>query len=455
MRILHTIQASIFDVYSDHQIGRELKAMSAFFDRHPELVKGVAMDLHLKDVYGTGRQGLSAESVMRCALLKQMRELSYQELAFHLSDSNSFQAFARLSPTFFPKKSVLQSTISRLTAETWERINQCVLNEAIDLKLERAQTIRIDSTVTETPIHEPTDSRLLNDCVRVMVRLLKQATQLSGSVCFDYQNHSRLANRRAHKISHTKGMGKDKVDLYEDLVQATYKTLGYIERAEVAVHIGSSNALASELWNAEVSRFKPLIQSVIDQTQRRVFNGEKVPAEEKIFSIFEAHTDIIIKGSREIQYGHKLNLSSGKSGLILDVVIEQGNPADTDRLQPMLERHIEKFGLAPRQVAADGGYASGANLEAVKELGVNDMAFNKKRGLNVADMAKSPGIYRRLRNFRAGIEANISCLKRAYGLARCTWKGIKHFTSYVWSSVVSYNLTVMARLLIPPIKPVS
>ncbi len=89
MRILHTIQASIFDVYSDHQIGQELKAMSAFFDRHPELVKWVAMDLHLKDVYGTGRQGLSAESVMRCALLKQMRELSYQELAFHLSDSNS------------------------------------------------------------------------------------------------------------------------------------------------------------------------------------------------------------------------------------------------------------------------------------------------------------------------------------------------------------------------------
>ncbi len=250
-------------------------------------------------------------------------------------------------------------------------------------------------------------------------------------------------------------MGKDKVDLYEDLVQAASKTLGYLERAQVAVHIGCSNALASELWNAEVLHFKPLIQSVIDQTQSRVFNGEKVPAAQKVFSIFEEHTDIIIKGSREIQYGHKLNLSSGKSGLILDVAIEQGNPADTDRLQPMLERHIEKFGAAPRQVAADGGYASGANLEAVKELGVNDMAFNKKRGLNVADMAKSPGIYRRLRNFRAGIEANISCLKRAYGLVRCTWKGIKHFTSYIWSSVVSYNLTVLARLLLPSIKPVS
>jgi IS5 family transposase len=86
---------------------------------------------------------------------------------------------------------------------------------------------------------------------------------------------------------------------------------------------------------------------VIDQAQRRVLQGENVPADEKIFSLFETHTDIIIKGSRDIQYGHKLNLSSSKSGLILDVVIEAGNPANTDRLLPMLDRHIENYGNAP------------------------------------------------------------------------------------------------------------
>ena len=199
-------------------------------------------------------------------------------------------------------------------------------------------------------------------------------------------------------------------------------------------------------WQAEVERFKPLIQRIIDQTQRRVFNDEKVPAPEKIFSLFEDHTDIVIKGARDIEYGHKLNLSSGKSGLILDVVIEEGNPADTDRLLPMLERHVALFDQPPRQVAADGGYASGANLEAVKAMGVTDMAFNKKRGLSIADMAKSAWVYRQLKNFRAGIEAGISCLKRAYGLTRCTWKGLQHYRSFVWSSVVSHNLTVMARL---------
>ena len=88
---------------------------------------------------------------------------------------------------------------------------------------------------------------------------------------------------------------------------------------------------------------------VIDQTQRRVFRGESVPAGEKVFSLFETHTDIIIKGHRDIQYGHKLNLSSGKSELILGMVVEEGNPADTDRLLPMLERHINQYGCAPKQ----------------------------------------------------------------------------------------------------------
>ena len=117
--------------------------------------------------------------------------------------------------------------------------------------------------------------------------------------------------------------------------------------------------------------------------------------------------------------------------MILDVVIEAGNPADAERLLPMLERHIDIYGRPPRQMAADGGYASGGNLKAAKEKGVRDMAFHKKRGLKIEDMVRSRWVYRKLRNFRAGIEAGISCLKRAYGLARCTWKGLAHFKAYV------------------------
>jgi IS5 family transposase len=97
-------------------------------------------------------------------------------------------------------------------------------------------------------------------------------------------------------------------------------------------------------------------------------------------------------------------------------------------------------------MAADGGYASRDNLAQAKACGVRDMAFHKKSGLRIEDMVRSHWVYRKLRNFRAGIEAGISCLKRTYGLDRCTWRGLAHFKAYVWSSAVAYNLALLARL---------
>jgi IS5 family transposase len=423
MRQTRTDQVSIFDRFSNHDIGKELKAMSARLDRHRELLEWVVLDLHLKDFYDTGRQGLPAESVLRCALLKQYRQLSYQELAFHVSDSVSFQAFARLPGHLFPKKSVLQQTISRIQPATWERINQVVLLDAQQEKVETGKKLRIDSTVTETDIHAPSDSTLLWDSVRVMVRLLEAAQSMQGTPAIGFRNHRRRAKRRARSILYTRGQDK-KTALYRDLINVTTHTLEYLEQARMILSVTGSATLQVEAWLAEVAHYLPLIRQVIDQTQRRVFQGECVPAGEKLFSLFEPHTDIIIKGSRDIQYGHKLNLSSGKSGLILDVVVEEGNPADAERLVSMLERHINHYGCAPKQLAVDGGYASKDNLEKAKGCGVVDVAFHKKRGLRIEEMVKSTWVYRQLRNFRAGIEAGISCLKRAYGLSRCTWKGL-------------------------------
>ena len=128
MRKVRTVQASIFDVFAGHEIGRELKAMSDWLDAHCALLGLVAADLRRDGVQETGRRGLPAEAVLRCALLKQYRQLSYEELAFHLEDSASFRAFARLPWAWSPKKSVLQKTISAIRAETWEAINRALLS---------------------------------------------------------------------------------------------------------------------------------------------------------------------------------------------------------------------------------------------------------------------------------------------------------------------------------------
>ena len=170
MRQDRTIQASLFDGFAQHEIGGELKKASTWLDEHPTLLGLVAADLRRDGVQETGRHGLSAEAVLRCALLKQYRQLSYEELAFHLEDSASFRAFARLPWAWNPKKSVLHKTISAIRAGTWEAINRTLLASARQEKIEDGSIVRLDSTVTEALMHEPSDSSLLWDAVRVMVR---------------------------------------------------------------------------------------------------------------------------------------------------------------------------------------------------------------------------------------------------------------------------------------------
>jgi IS5 family transposase len=445
MREKRTVQNSIFHFFADHEIGRELQAISNWLDHHAEILEWVAADLQQVPVSDCGRKGLPVESVLRCAILKQYRQVSYEELAFYLLDSYSFQAFARLPLGIIPKKAVLQRTIGRISDATWEKINQVLLGHAQAEGVERGRVIRLDSTATDSPIHEPSDSRLLWDGVRVLARLFEQAQELSGNVSLPYRNHQRRAKKRMRTIHHTRSQAK-KVALYQDLIQVTRMSLAYIDPVYQALAASLADPAGCTAWLAEVNHYRGLIERVIDQTERRVFQGEKVPAQEKLFSLFEEHTDIIVKGSRDIQYGHKLNLMTGQSGLVLDVVIEDGNPADTERFIPMLDRHIQHYGKAPRQVATDGGYASTDNLRQAKEKGVKDVAFHKKKGLKVEAMTKSDWVYRKLRNFRAGIEAGISYLKRSFGLGRCRWKGLAHFKAYVWASVVTHNLVTLARL---------
>ena len=446
MRQKCTVQSSIFDVYANHEIGRELKAVSDWLDANSKVLDWVAEELCRQGIQNTGRIGLSAESILRCAILKQYRQLSYEELAFYLEDSLSMQAFARLPLTLRPKKSALQRGISAISDEVWERINRLLLMDAKTRKVEQGRTIRVDSTVTETPIHKPTDSSLLWDAVRIQVRLLEQAQKLAGELRLEWHDHRRVAKKRAYQIQYSRGKEK-KAQWYRELIKAARQGLAYLVKAWIKLSQQQPDAVSFAAWQEEAKHYQMLIEQVISQTERRVMKGEQVPAAEKVFSLFEEHSDIIIKGSRDIQYGHKLNLTTGVSGLVLDVVIEAGNPADSERFIPLLDRQIEIYGRSPRQVAADGGYASKDNVQQAKDRGVKDVAFSKKKGLKVEQMAKSEWVYRKLRNFRAGVEAGISCLKRAYGLTRCTWKKLAGFKAYVWSAVVTHNLVVFSRRL--------
>ena len=402
MRAKRARQRSLFDTeYPDHRMGRGLAAISAVLDRHPEFVDWIAEDVDGGGRSSMGRAGLPCEVILRCGILKHLWQSDYRELEFVLVDSASAKRFTRINPLRPPKRSALQRRIGAVRSETWERINRALLGTARNDEIETGEKVRIDSTVTETQILEPSDSQLLYDAVRVLSRLLARGRKTLGPDAFPFHDHRRAAKRRKWKIP--KARMKRKVKLYRELLAVVRRTLRYADGALAAVE-GREEPWLDD-WRAQVANYRDLAGKVVSQTVRRVLNGETVPAEEKVVSLFEPHTDIIRKGGRRVQYGHKVNLGSGASGLVFDAVVEAGNPADSSRCLPMIERHAEIYGSMPEQVAFDGGYASKANLADAKALGVDDVVFHKGKGLKAADMASSPRVYGRLRNFRAGMEA--------------------------------------------------
>ena len=418
-----------------------MATISGVLDQHPEFVEWIAEDVDRKGRSSMGRAGLPCEVILRCGILKHLWQSDYRELEFVLADSASARRFTRIDPMRPPKRSALQRCIRAVRAETWERINRALLGTARDERIETGRKVRIDSTVAETHILDPSDSQLLYDGVRVLSRLLARGREKLGPDAFPFHDHRRAAKRKKWKIP--KARMKRKIKLYRELLAVVRRTLRYADAALAAVEDRDEPWLRQ--WRAEVVNYRDLARAVVRQTVRRVLKGETVPAEEKVVSLFEPHTDIIRKGGRRVQYGHKVNLGSGASGLVTDAVVEAGNPADSSRCLPMIERHAGIYGAPPRQVACDGGYASKANLAEAKALGVRDVVFHKKKGLRATDMASSPKVYGRLRNFRAGMEAVVSYLKRCFGLRRCNWRGLEHFRAYVWSAVVTHNLWVIAR----------
>jgi IS5 family transposase len=239
-----------------------------------------------------------------------------------------------------------------------------------------------------------------------------------------------------------------RVPLYKDLLKVTHKTVRAAERA--AQELAEKGALRIA---AQLQHFLPLVKRVIDQAERRVLRGESVSAAEKVVSIFEPHTDIIRKDRRDTYYGHKVTLSTGRSGMVLDLVVEKGNPADSTLAVRSAERHAALLGAPPERAAFDGGFASKANLEALQSAGTREACFSKPAGVPVDKMTSTPPIRRVLKRFRAGIEATVSFLKRSFGLSRCTWTGLPRFRAYAWCSTVAHNLLVLARALLARTKP--
>ena len=443
MRETRNAQASIFEHYSNHEYGIRLQKLSEVLDRHPGILDLVAADLIDTSVAAVGRTGLSAESVLRCLLLKQQRGLSYEQLAFHLSDSVTYRTFARLPAHLSPSRSCLQSTIRSIKPETLEQAHQVLTRSLLDTGVASLDKLRIDSTVVASPIAPPSDSQLLNDGVRVISRLLAKSNTDTG-LKVRFTDKRKAAKSLAFRIFNAKQAVKN--ELYPELLKIARRVVKQADRGHQQVVDGTEACAATRKWLEALAHYRDLTARVIEQTERRVIQGERVPSGDKIVSLFEPHTDIIVKGFRDVQYGHKINLSSEVRGFITALTIEEGNPGDKTLFLPVLDYHRSVLGKLPRSVVADGGYASQANVAAGRAMGLKHVVFHKPVGVSLTAMGVKSKTFKALRHFRAGIEGNISELKRAFGAAKAMWKGHDGFKAFVWASALSYNLVRLARL---------
>lgn len=385
----HSHQLSLTAPWIGHVHATELAAISALLDAQPRLAALVEQDLVRRCPKNarTGRPGLTGDQVLRLALARQWNDWSYEELAFHVADSASYRTFCRVSVLeTAPSKSAVAANLRALLPQTLAALNDCLVTSPAARAIEPGRTVRIDSTVVPVAMHAPTDSALLYDSVRVLLRLLRRAERLADFTA--YHSHLKRAKRRWLAIAHAApNAARQRRAAYRELLTLAQATADY---ASIALeHLGTPRTHVLQRLQQQLAHYLPLVQHIIVQTDRRVLQGEPVPALAKLVSLFEPHTDVIVKDRRATYYGHKIFLTGGASGLILDCAIPKGNPTDSTWALPMLQRHQGRYGAPPRQASFDGGFASKENLADAKRLGVADVCFAKRRGLAILDMVKS------------------------------------------------------------------
>jgi len=211
-------------------------------------------------------------------------------------------------------------------------------------------------------------------------------------------------------------------------------------------------AMKIESIRADIEHYCGLGTQVTDQARRRVLNGEQVPTAEKIYSIFEPHTDLIKRGKvrTPVEFGHKVFLAESAIGLITQYEVLQGNPVDEIHVIPSLQHHHRVFRRSPRVYSTDRGFFSEDNVEACVNGGVTTVSIPQRGG------SKTPQreAYERSRpfkdgqRFRAGVEGRISVLMRGRGMKRCLAQGAERFELLVGAAVLANNLMKIAELLI-------
>jgi len=433
-----------FEWNNDHlpKIVREYrekyKRISRILDENPDILDLAHEDL--KDISEgnvnneKGRKGdFTSDTILRALVVHAIEGVSLRETVIHIAESDFLQDFLRTRKKAVMDYSFLDKCFKAIRPKTWKRINETLVARAVVNEEVDPSVIRTDTTAVETNIHWPTDSWLLWDTYRVVARLIRSGYEDSSEDC-PYRFHEKKIRKLYLDITRYSN-SKDKKRRRN--LKKWYRTLvervgTIVEKAEAFCKYSKKKGdLELLLAATELADFRPSMNRVVEQARRAQVDGEKVPAAERVFSIFEPHTELIKRGrrSKPIEFGHMVLLCQSQQKIITDY--------DTEKV---IDRHERLFGQTPEVLAGDKGFCPKAEKYAELEERVETLAIPKR----LRDLADT--VMKTWQMFRAGIEGTISGLKRAFRLSRCFYRGFKSFESAVGLGIFSHNLVVLAKI---------
>jgi IS5 family transposase len=405
----------------------------------------------------TGRRSTPVEVNLRMLAVKRLYRFTYRTTAWHVRDSLVFRWFCRAYFNTVPDHSTLNRWALLIKPETLVAFNERVDRLAKELKVTRGRKLRTDGTVVENNIAYPRDSKLLADGVRVLCRTIKRVKKVisdtSKAAVRTFRDRRRSARNQARRIANC---ARRKSEAAKAEMRQAYQRLVHIARSAVRQAktvvdlIQAEGGPAAERLTETLETFIPRVEQAVDQTVRRVFHEEKVPAAEKILSLFEPHTAIIRrqKAGKPVEFGHKVWLDEVDGGIVTRWSVLEGNPSDSEQWQPAIDHHIALFGKPPYLASGDRGLYSPDNEAYAIGKGIKRVILPKRgRKSEKRRQYEAQSWFRRGRRFQAGIEGRISVQKRKHGLDRCLDHGDEGFEKWVGWGVIAGNLTVMGRAL--------
>jgi IS5 family transposase len=435
------------------ELSGELKKIDAYLEDE-KLYRLICDDLAKRypKTKETGRNSTPVEVVLRMLVVKRLYSYSYAETERVVRDSLSMRQFCRVYLNDVPDEKTLIRWANVIQPKTLEKFNERIIQLAVERKVTRGRKLRTDGTVVESNIRPPSDSRLLADGVRVLARTVVRARELlQHHVQEPFEDFTQAARQRARQIGETlrkkneaaKTAGRQH---YQELLEMTRKTIESTRCLQKQLH--QQRDQKAQRLSEILETFLPRTEKVIDQTVRRILQGEQVPASEKVVSLFEEHTDIIRRGkeSRPVEYGHKVWLNEVEGGLVSHYRILDGNPSDEEQWKPSLKAHLKTFHQPPQQASGDRALYSEPNEQFAHDLGVKKVILPQRgHRSNTRLRHEHKAWFVKGRHWHAGVEGRISVLKRAHNLGRCLAHGLNGFHCWVGWGVIAGNLAVLGR----------